>query len=143
MTPSDFYAFAANLAVRSSGPAGFRSSTSRAYYAAYHATKQLVEASIGIRCNFGGSEHAGLQRYFLNCEVEEGVELGQMLQNLHQSRREADYELNNLKCETQVQAKFCLERANAIMSRVEECKEPPLLAKIRAGIERYKTKINA
>jgi len=142
MTPADFHAFAANVAARQSGPAGFRSAVSRAYYGAYHSARELVEVAMQISCRFGGNEHKGLQRYFLNCQVAEGIQLGQLLENLHQSRREADYELTNLRYETQVQARLCVERASNIMSRVAQCRDPALSARIKAGIENYKSLTN-
>jgi uncharacterized protein (UPF0332 family) len=144
MNADDFQAFASSLAARPNlGAAAYRSAISRAYYAAYHSARELVEAGMGISCKAGGSEHKKLQVYYLNCTVDEGVELGQLLNNLHQSRRDADYTLSLAQIETQGQARLCVERASEIIDRVRACTQPPLFGQIKAGIEGYKVKTNS
>lgn len=98
MSPNDFFAFASKLFLSfPAGPACHRSVISRAYYGAYHSALDLVERELGIRCKSGISEHLYLQRLLKESQVDEAIELGQSLDNLHQSRKEADYDLDSAR----------------------------------------------
>lgn len=78
----------------------------------------------------------------MNCRVDEGVDLGRMLQNLHESRREADYDLDDVASESQSQARLCVERAVATVSALAICTSGSLKENIRAGIEAYRKLTN-
>src|SRR5687768_11307611 len=101
MSPEAFVMFASQLAVRqNAGPAAFRSSVSRAYYGAYHRARKLLE-QMGIRCTTGKSnEHAYLQRLYQGSGVAQALEVARLLRNLHENRRDADYELEQFAAET-------------------------------------------
>ena len=66
-----------------------------------------------------------------------------MLQNLHVSRREADYDLDDVQAESQSQARLCVERAATAASALKMCSIDPLKGQIQAGIEAYKKLTNS
>ena len=136
MIPAHFLTFADGIAqTPTSGPAGFRSAISRAYYAAFLEARELIGKRMGFRVDRGGNEHKYLQRLLLNCSVEEGQEVGELLKNLQQSRKEADYDMHLLHCETQVEASLCVARAQAISQRLSACSTGLLFTKIQLGIK--------
>lgn len=143
MKPSEFTFYAAKLASRANlTRAEYRSAISRAYYGVFHSVKEFVEKDLGHSCKAGGSEHRKLQQFLMNCRVDEGVDLGRMLQNLHESRREADYDLDDVASESQSQARLCVERAVATVSALTICASGSLKENIRAGIEAYRKLTN-
>ncbi len=143
MAPEAFVHFASQLTVRpTAGPAAFRSAVSRAYYGAYHRARQLLEA-LGIRCTTGKSnEHMYLQRLLQGSSVAEAVEVGRLLGNLLENRRDADYELAEASAETIGLAKACSERAHDLLVLIAQCEQPTLAAAIKQGVLAYKGRTN-
>jgi uncharacterized protein (UPF0332 family) len=142
MKPYEFFAFASKLFVSHppSAPCS-RTIISRAYYGAYHAARQLLD-DLGIRSKSGISEHLYLQRLFKESQVEEAIELGQLLDNLHQSRKDADYDLGSDQPEKRGQVQACLERAVEAISRVTALSSDEALRRsVRDGITEYKNKV--
>jgi hypothetical protein len=103
MNPAQFIALSAKLAGdANSGPEGFRTAICRAYYGAFLSALAHVETVIGVRCKIGTlSEHQALQRLLMNCQVAQAIELGQMLSNLHEQRKGADYDMDDPDFENQ------------------------------------------
>jgi len=139
MHGNDFLTLAGKLAAQTAyGAAGYRSSVSRAYYGAYHlARSYLADANIHCPKNCG-NEHLWIQRMFRQCDLEEGIEVGIALSNLHESRKAADYELENLEIESQANAQLCSLRADEIRSRIDDCSRRAIASQIEAGIRKYK-----
>lgn len=142
MNPNDFFAFASKLFLSFPPSAAcHRSVISRAYYGAYHSARQLLD-NLGIRSKSGISEHLYLQRLLKESQLDEAIDIGQSLDNLHQSRKEADYDLESGKPERRSQVQACLERAVDIISRVTAFStDEALQVRLREGIEDYK-KVN-
>src|SRR5438128_7543327 len=109
MNPGEFVDFASMLADSAgSGPAGYRSAVSRAYYSAFLIARGLIEVDLSIRCKSGTlSAHEVVQRFLTNCKVPEAQPLGQLLANLHEHRKSSDYDMDDLTFESQVDAKDC------------------------------------
>lgn len=139
MRAEDFVSFAGQLAAKGgSHPAAYRSAISRAYYGVFHRARQLIE-ELGIRTTTGqGNEHFYLRRLLQGSAVDEALEIGTLLGNLHSSRREADYRLDDHVVETQRQAMVCVERAADLLAKLEICFQSPLRESIKAGILAYK-----
>lgn len=143
MKPHEFVSFASKLFVsQPDSPACCRSVISRAYYGAYHDARGFLDG-LGIRTKSGISEHLYLQRLLKESQVDQAIELGQLLDNLHQSRKEADYDLANDRPERRGQVQACVVRAMDILSRIESiAANPDLTGRIQNGIAAYKKKIN-
>jgi uncharacterized protein (UPF0332 family) len=135
MNPGQFLTFADVIAQSpTSGPAGFRSAISRAYYGAFLEARELIGTRRGFRIDSGGNEHKYLQRLLLNCSVEEGQEIGELLKNLQQSRKEADYDMHLLHCERQAERSFASPEPTSCLSRLMTCSAGMLFTKIQLGI---------
>jgi uncharacterized protein (UPF0332 family) len=136
-----FIDFASRLAASASaGPAGYRSSISRAYYGAFHLARSLL-LQFGFH-SVGGNEHQWVHRHFFHCKMAAAVEVGRMLMNLHESRKEADYDLDEPKVETSSHAVACVERADAIRDRVEICARSENVDQVRSEMVEYRKRVN-
>lgn len=143
MTPADFVAYAEQVAVAPrTGPAGYRSAISRAYYGAYHAALSFLEHDVGQRLPKLGNEHLLVQRFLEHSRVPEAVKAALDLGNLHTSRKAADYDLADAASETPVNARFCAERGRRILELLDRCKETALLDSIRDGLLDYRRRTN-
>lgn len=141
MIPNNFVQFAGELAARNPGsPAAFRSAVSRAYYGVFHEIKSLLENELRQRIRTGGNEHIFVQVLLRNSGVQEADDIAAMLKNLHDSRKQADYELNNIATESRAHAQLCVERAVELQQRIQEIKSPELLGAIGQGIAEYRQK---
>ncbi len=110
MNPGEFIEFAETLAVaRQPTAASCRSSVSRAYYGSFLAVRNWLESDLQIRSLAGGSEHAYVQRLLLQSGVSEASELGRLLQNLQESRKEADYEMQDGNQDDPIAARTAVE----------------------------------
>lgn len=120
MEALEFLSVAGRLALaKSSGPADYRTSISRAYYGTYHLARQLLH-QLGFVCR-DDNEHLWVQRHFYNCQMQAAREVGRLLGNLHESRRIADYDLDDDSIQSVAQAKFELERASAVQAALQLC----------------------
>src|SRR5262245_34150155 len=115
MNPGDFNALASRLAgAADSGASGYRSAVSRAYYGVFLTARQLIEG-LPVKCKIGTtSSHEVVQRFLMGCKLQEAVEVGQLLSNLHGYRKNADYDMHDPSLEDQDEAQLCVERANEI-----------------------------
>ena len=143
MNPGKFIDLAAKLASSpDSGPEGHRSAISRAYYGAFLSTLSLVETVIGVQCKIGTlSEHQALQRLLMNCQVAEAAELGQMLSNLHEQRKGADYDMDDPEYEDAGAAQLGVARAEQIMNQLKLCTPIATRQKIQAGMLQYRSRV--
>lgn len=143
MSPREFIDFAQRLvASPTSVAAELHSAISRAYYGTYLSVRAFLQEELHTPCRSGGiSEHQKVQRYLINSQVAEAVELGHMLGTLLQARKLADYEIDDASSEVLQIAVLNVERAGRILDRLRECSLPPLQAKLQAGIIHYRRTI--
>jgi uncharacterized protein (UPF0332 family) len=139
MDPIEFFTFAGTIAAQEHrGPAAYRSAASRAYYSAYHIALRFL-ADLSFYCRGDGmSKHQWLQQCLINCGVSEATEAGKLLENLQESRNDADYRLDIAECETRKNAQFCVERADSIKSQIDVCRQPAISQKINDGLIAYR-----
>jgi uncharacterized protein (UPF0332 family) len=143
MNPEDFIDLADQLAADPAASAAtMRTAASRAYYGAYLFAREILLVAWRQARLFGGNEHKALQICFLNCGVPEGFVIGKLLESLHQSRREADYDLHLHHPGTQVNALFCVARAREIVSQLNQVNAGATGLQIRAGISQYRRTTN-
>jgi uncharacterized protein (UPF0332 family) len=137
MNAVDFLTFASKLAAQpGNGPSGFRSAVSRAYYGAFHLAKEFLESQ-HFFCH-SENQHQWAQKLFLNSGVQIGREIGQLLSNLHESRKLADYRLDKTVAETQANAQLCALRADEIRTRISQCNDVKVLPQLLVGISAYR-----
>lgn len=142
MKPDQFLILARRLANEPhSGPSEYRTSISRSYYSAFHTIRLFVEADIKVSIKGASSRdniHLLLQQFLFNSNVPEAVRMGRMLQDLHEARKAADYDLNLQKMETKVTAELSLQRVASIHAELAVCDKDPVKAKLIAGLTQYK-----
>jgi uncharacterized protein (UPF0332 family) len=86
------FLLAAKLLLPATLEAAWRSAVSRAYYAAFHVARQLLE-DLGFRVPFGERAHAYLWLRLYNGGHPQIRLAGQRLNDLRTERNRADYEL--------------------------------------------------
>lgn len=141
MRPEEFLDFAAELAnSNTSGSAAHRSAVSRSYYGVYHAVRSAIEKGLSISCraDSGGNEHKLVVDYLAGSQVDEAAEIARLLRNLSQSRKEADYDLDDKSAESQQNSQACVARGRNILEKLNACVTGPLRQKVIAGITQYR-----
>lgn len=127
---------------RSNGPADFRSSISRAYYAVYHLAKQFLNDQMQFYCRSGGNDHQWLHRQFVNCTTADARDAGRIIQNMHDARKDADYDLADTAVEHADVAKLSLERAEEVKKLFAACTAEANLSAIKAEMLQYRKRAN-
>jgi uncharacterized protein (UPF0332 family) len=92
MNVRDFLNVAQNL-LSEPTEAAWRSAVSRAYYAAFHVARELLEA-LGFACPKAERAHAYLWRRLSNCGEPQVQNAGRELNDLRGDRNQADYEVH-------------------------------------------------
>ena len=122
-------------------PASLRSAISRAYYGAFHLSRNML-AEMGFRCHVRENEHLFVHRHFANCRQAQALEVGGLLANLHENRKKADYDLDDARAETQGLAILCVERADRLRDRLKACREHQILAVVVSEMTAYRKAAN-
>lgn len=91
MTGSDFLPLAHRLAAAASEPE-WRTAISRAYYAAFHVARQLLE-ELGFRVPWADRAHAYLTMRLNNCGDVQVQRAASDMHSLRSLRNQADYDL--------------------------------------------------
>lgn len=138
MTPIAFLDVAKRLLIDSRDAAVVRTATSRAYYAAFHSVREVMFDSWRQPELIGGNEHRLLQQCLINSNVPEAIAIGKLLENLHDHRKCADYDLHDADFDSPQNAEVCIERASDISAKIKACETGALGAQIRAGITQYR-----
>jgi len=139
MNPDEFLKTASRLALsRASGAADFRSSISRAYYAVYHLARQVLNDQMQFYCRSGGNEHQWVHRHYANCTNADARDTGRVIQNMHDARKNADYDLSDADVETEAAARLALERAEEVKHLLAACINDTNLAAVKAEMIRYR-----
>ena len=139
MDGNDFIDFASELSATDGiGPAACRTVVSRAYYGTFHMALALVN-EFGFFCRRTDNEHRWVQWHFQNCKLPLAQAIGGALQNLHESRKEADYHLTRPQPDSPANATACLLRAERFAKGWANVEIPRLLPrsppKCRNGVE--------
>jgi uncharacterized protein (UPF0332 family) len=114
----DFAQFASQLAQDTSlGPVEYRSAVSRAYYGAFHSAQAFLR-NVKIAMP---SSHGAVWQTLISCQDQALMIAGSDLQDLHSNRRRADYDLNDLKIETQKNARSAVSKAFTVMTALTTC----------------------
>jgi hypothetical protein len=91
--------------------------------------------------NENGHQHA--QRAFLDSGEPNAVELGDLLVQLHERRKQADYKLEDERFESLRFVEEAVVRLDRALRALQRCCDEPARTNIRTGIADYRMKINA
>jgi len=139
----DFIQIAGNWAASSTvGEPAWRSSTSRAYYGAFHVARAFLEDGLGFAGRFRGHEaHSRVSNALIASGDNEAKEAGKMLSRLIIRRHTADYDLTDGREGVQRSAKHSVEDAHEIRSHilkaVENCQNAEVLTVVRSRVQAF------
>ena len=139
MNPRDFQELAAKLA-GGSRPSEFRTSISRAYYAAFHVAAELL-TSAGFHVPSGPGAHGEVARLLMNSSDQELQNVGVDLSDFRQMRNMADYQLRKTSVETISAARSSVQKAALMIRILDACQKEPQRSRIIAGINTYLKKL--
>ncbi len=122
--------------------AAYRSAVSRAYYALFHAVATFT-ASLGFPSVKGPQAHGQLPARLNSCGVEEGMQIGRWLKELHRQRLSADYDLASEGFSPQFRSAVWVAQAEQAVIKLNAiAASPNLCIQIRNGIRMYKDKLS-
>jgi hypothetical protein len=121
MHPTAFLNLADRLIQNEKRPEGFRSATSRAYYAA-HLSALAFLGEMGITLLGGPHGHEDVCRHLEGSADEALLDAGQLLRDLRGSRNEADYDLTTKEPESEANARLHFEEASTIIVALSKCR---------------------
>jgi uncharacterized protein (UPF0332 family) len=134
MIKPEEYQTLAEIWITSGSEAEWRSAVSRAYYAAFHAARQLLVA-LGFRVPRASQAHAYLWMRLSNCGDPVIQIAGADLNNLQSGRNEADYDFH--LSFTQATALRLVQLARLIIQRLATGLVEPTRTQIRDAMRDY------
>jgi uncharacterized protein (UPF0332 family) len=137
MNGRDFLTVARLLSAGST-EASWRSAISRAYYAAFHISRDLLEA-LGFTVPFGDQAHAYLYRRLQNCGHPLVASAGMSLDRLRSERNRADYDLH--RPVTQTSASSQIVAAERIILAFDSAVNEPTRTQVTDGIKNYERNV--
>lgn len=142
MNPADFQTHAEEL-VRDGRPANCRSAVSRGYYAAHHATVEIL-FQVGVRAPKDARCHVAAFNALISASGvdQEFSDAGSDLVDLHGKRNTADYRWANLTLEDPDEALAWVQVARCILEALDRCvadqdRVDELWAHFRAWVPRH------
>ncbi len=133
MDPRDFLILARQL-VLASTEAAWRSAVSRAYYAAFHVARHLLE-DLGFTVPHADRAHAYLWLRLSNCGDPQVEKAGMRLNDLRRERNGADYDLVRSRRQTVTQKQIPI--ATSIIQVFEAAYLDPTRATITDAMKIY------
>lgn len=137
MTGADFLTLASRLAAAPT-EAEWRTATSRAYYAAFHAARDLFR-SFGFRVPHADQAHQYLYVRLFNCLNPVVVSAAVDLHDLRRRRNEADYDLH-LAYNRQTPARLILI-ARAVIQALAVASSEPTRTQIVTAMKDYERNV--
>ena len=113
MDPREFQELAQRLS-QAGGPAELRSATSRAYYAIFNLSAELLNQMVPL--SRGAAAHGQVQKLLANSGDADVVRVGSDLGDLHSRRIDADYEMGDLKSENDKTVRATVSEAGEIIA---------------------------
>jgi uncharacterized protein (UPF0332 family) len=126
------------------GEPTWRSSTSRAYYGAFHVAKDFLEVFLGFRDKFKGHQsHKHVHQALTSSDNPHAAEAGRKLSRLILRRHKADYELRDNGIGIQSAAQHSVENAEEITDEIDKaiasCRDTAVLQNTKSKILSYIT----
>jgi uncharacterized protein (UPF0332 family) len=138
MRAKEFAVVASRLSqIPAAGPADFRTSISRAYYAAFHVAVEAL-TQIGAVLHAGPGGHSEVA----NCLIASGDDAvrdaGRAMSDLHTRRIHADYRMARTDVETRTSAQSACEIAHDIIRELEAfCADQARCKAAKANIDAH------
>ncbi len=140
ITGHDFIALSSRWAALSSATDGepvWRTAIGRAYYGAFHVAMGVLLDKLQITLPTARDKkntHAFVQQALNNSGNADAIKAGGLLGDLHEYRKNADYDLKTADCGKQILARACVEVANRICTLLDQCSShhPTMKTKIQA-----------
>jgi uncharacterized protein (UPF0332 family) len=136
MTGREFIQAAGRWASQANDIASIRTAISRAYYGAFHLSRDLLTADFAWRCR-GGNDHQWVQRHFLHCGDVDAQLAGRLLVALHDHRKLADYDLAERRIESPATALSCVDMAIDVQTYLDRLSADEV-ARLRTDMQRYR-----
>jgi len=133
MTGRDFLAVAKQLAAGGT-EAEWRSAVSRAYYATFHAARELLE-ELSFAVPRADRAHAYLSRRLANCGEAQTRRAGTDLNALRGDRNQADYDLN--RPVTAQLAALQVRVAEQVVRFLQDARQEPVRTRITDAMKIY------
>jgi hypothetical protein len=143
MTGGEFIAFARKLLTLPAArcPAGYRSVTSRLYYGSYHELLVFIEEELGFqhrKMDDNNNKHQFILEYLTGSLEERAQDLAAQLAQLHERRKNADYDLGKARFDDEKFAVESVVRVDRIIAALAECREETVRVAIQAGMAAYR-----
>lgn len=139
MNPRDYHILATELA-RGRRAVDFRSAINRAYYATYNVSVENLE-EMGFKIDEGPQGHKQVQRRLSQSGTEELVHVSSKLSDLHSSRIDADYRLENQIVEQEKNAVALVKQAREMIETIDgSCtgeNRKQIIATIKEYLEKF------
>jgi hypothetical protein len=138
MRAQEFAAVASRLAqIPVAGPADFRTSISRAYYAAYLVAVDAL-THIGVVPHAGPGGHSEVANRLIASGDDAVVDGGRALSDLHTRRIHADYRMARTDVETRTSAQSACEIAQDVIRELESlCANQARCTAAKANIDAH------
>jgi uncharacterized protein (UPF0332 family) len=134
MIHPDAFLLLAETWVNGATEAEWRSAVSRAYYAAFHAARQLLR-DLGFRVPHGDQAHAYLWLRLSNCG-DAGLQMGGSdLNTLRRDRNRADYDLDRDVADAD--ARLQVRTARLILQRLNTARSEPARSQVTDAMRVY------
>jgi uncharacterized protein (UPF0332 family) len=121
MTGRDFIACATRLA-QQKAEADLRSAVSRAYYGAFHESRDLLR-DCGVHLPKTEQVHIKIVYCLQDCGDEVAEDTGQILESLRGQRKAADYDLDDSQFTSERKAVSEVARAKYVLKQLEQCRK--------------------
>lgn len=122
-------------------PAKCRTAVSRAYYAVYNFSVEILK-DMGFQVAAGPGGHGQVINYFSNAGDRGLSEVGVQMSRLRAKRINADYRLANASWESHSYAEIAVRQATVMLEMVGRCLSGPRRDVIIQGIKEYCQKTN-
>lgn len=137
ISPNDYLALAERLA-REQTEADWRSAMSRAYYAAFHAGRQLL-LDLGFRVPRASGAHAYVWMRLSNCGDPALVKAGGELNNMQGDRNRADYDFQ--RDYSQSDAQVIVRTSRVVIQALSAGHVEPTRTHITAAMRDYERNV--
>lgn len=115
----------AKTLAQSQKPCDLRSAVSRAYYASYHASLEMLQES-GVRFPSGTSlAHTKMPQCLENTNADVATKVGRQLRSLRDDRNAADYDMSDTLFEDQVSVSDRVIIAERIIALIDSVAAQP------------------
>lgn len=133
ITPQELLALSHRLGASAGEPEG-RAAVSRAYYAAFHVARALVEDGCGVVLPDSPEIHRKLQFCLEQSASERLIEISDQLNSLRSERNRADYNLSDSRFASRIAVQLQIRKAEGIVADLNAAaaKLPAFRSVIRA-----------